>query len=339
MLNNNLYNSNDDSVLLRVLKLLKSHNSEYVSGQDICDKLKISRTAVWKHIKKIHSLGYKIESKQNRGYRIARQTFLPLPWEITSSLKTKQIGKTVYYFDTIDSTQNFASKISNQNNSGTVIIAQRQTSGKGRLGRRWASPVGGIWLSVILHPKFDVSYATLFPIASSLALCTAIEKTLNLKPELKWPNDVTLNGKKVAGMLVDISIESNQIEHLILGVGINYNVDTKKLNASLKKSDHFYGAGSLLKKSQVANPTKLIQSFLYELEQICNILDNGNVGTIIKKWTSKSSTIGKKITVDTAGSKMSGKAIKLDTDGALVISKNGAEHRLLVGDVNYLRIR
>jgi BirA family biotin operon repressor/biotin-[acetyl-CoA-carboxylase] ligase len=338
VLNNNLYNSNDDSILLRVLKLLKSHNSEYISGQEICDKLKISRTAVWKHIKKIRSLGYKIESKQNCGYRIARQTLLPLPWEITSGLKTKQIGQTVYYFDTIDSTQNFASKISNQNNSGAVIISQRQTSGKGRLGRKWASPVGGIWLSVILHPKFDVSY-TLFPIASSLALCIAIEKTLNLKPELKWPNDVTLNGKKIAGMLVDISIESNQIEYLILGVGINYKVDTKKLNVTLKKSEHFYGAGSLLKKSQVANPTKLIQSFLYELEQICNILDNGNVGTIIKKWTSKSSTIGKKITVDTSGSKMSGKAVRIDNDGALVISKNGSEHKLLVGDVNYLRIK
>lgn len=338
-MNNNLYSSNDDSILLKVLKLLKSHNSEYISGQDICDKLKISRTAVWKHIKKIRLLGYKIESKQNRGYRITRQTFLPLPWEITSGLKTKQIGKTVYYFDTIDSTQNFASRISNQNNSGTVVIAQRQTSGKGRLGRRWASPLGGIWLSVILHPKFDVSCATLFPIASSLALGFAIEKTLNLKPELKWPNDVTLNGKKVAGMLVDISIESNQIEHLILGVGINYKVDAKKLNVTLKKSEHFYGAGSLLKKNEEPNPTKLIQSFLYELEQICNILDTGKVNTVIKKWTSKSSTIGKKITVDTAGSKMSGKAVRIDNDGALVISKNGSYHRILVGDINYLRVR
>ncbi|MGI0002683.1 MAG: biotin--[acetyl-CoA-carboxylase] ligase [Nitrosopumilaceae archaeon] len=334
-----MLSSSDDSILLKILKILKSYNSEYISGQDICDKLKISRTAVWKHIKKIRSLGYKIESKQNRGYRITRQTLLPLPWEITHSLKTKQIGKTVYYFDTIDSTQNFASKISNQDSSGTVIIAQRQTSGKGRLGRKWASPAGGIWLSVILHPKFDVSYATLFPIASSLALGMAIEKTLNLKPELKWPNDVTINGKKVAGMLVDISIESNQIERLILGVGINYKVDAKKLNAALKKSEHFYGADSLLKKSQTPNPTKLIQSFLYELEQICDILDNRNVNTIIKRWTAKSSTIGKKITVDTSESKITGKAVRIDNDGALVISKNGSYHRVLVGDVNYLRVR
>ena len=334
---NSLY-SNEDSILPKIVKLLKSSNSTYISGQEICNKLKISRTAVWKHIRKIRSLGYKIESKQNLGYRITRQTMLPLPLEITSGLKTKKIGKTVYYFNAIDSTQNFATKISNQNNSGTVIIAQRQTSGKGRLGRKWVSPSGGIWLSIILHPKFDASYATLFPIASSLALCVAIEKTLELKPELKWPNDVTLDGKKIAGMLVDISIESNQIEHLILGVGINYNVDTKKLNESLKNSEHFYGAGTLLKNRQESNPTKLIQSFLYELEKICESVDKGGIDKIIKKWTSKSSTIGKRITVDTAESKMTGKAIKIDTDGALVILKNHSYHSVMVGDVNYLRV-
>jgi len=337
-LNNNLYSSNDDSPLLKVLKILKSYNSEYISGQDLCDKLRISRTAVWKHIKKIRSLGYKIESKQNRGYRITKSTSLPLPWEIANGLKTKQIGKTVYYFDTIDSTQNFASKISNQNNHGTVIIAQRQTSGKGRLGRKWVSPLGGIWLSVILHPKFDISYATLFPIASSLALAIAIKKTLKLKPELKWPNDVTINGKKVAGMLVDISIESNKIEKLILGVGINYKVDTKKLNLLLKRTDNFYGVRSLLKKNKEANPTGLIQSFLFELEQICEILNKGNARTVIRKWASRSSTIGKKITVSTTESKIAGKAIKIDSDGALVIAKNGLHHRVLVGDVNYLRM-
>ena len=305
----------------------------------MCTKLKISRTAVWKHIKKIRSLGYKIESKQNRGYKIAKTTSLPLPWEIANDLKTKHIGKTVYYFDTIDSTQNFASKILDQSNSGTVIISQRQTSGRGRLGREWISPVGGIWLSVIIHPKFDISYATLFPIASSLALGLAIEKTLNLKPQLKWPNDVTLDGKKVAGMLVDISIESNQIERLILGVGINYKVDTKKLNLSLKRTRNFYGAESLLRENEMPNPTKLIQSFLYELEQILDVLNRGSVDTIIKKWTSKSSTIGKKITVNTLESKITGKAIKVDDDGALVIAKNGFRHRVLVGDVNYVRMR
>jgi len=205
-----------------VLSLLKSHNSEYLSGQDLSDVLKISRVAVWKHIKKIRALGYKIESKQKLGYKFTATTKLMLPWEITSGIKTQKIGKRAYYFDVIDSTQNFASQIaSNTNEDGTVIISQKQTNGRGRMNRNWVSPSGGIWLSVVLHPKFDILVTTLFPIGASLALALAIEKTMKVKPELKWPNDITINGKKIAGMLIDLDIESNKIKNLILGVGIN----------------------------------------------------------------------------------------------------------------------
>ncbi|TAK18542.1 MAG: biotin--[acetyl-CoA-carboxylase] ligase, partial [Nitrosarchaeum sp.] len=230
-----MYSSYDNPGLVKVLSFLKSHNTEYLSGQDLSDVLRISRVAVWKHIKKIRELGYKIESKQKIGYRLESNTDILLPWEITSGLKTKIFGKQVYYFDSIDSTQTQAMKIaSDEANNGTMIIAEKQTSGKGRLGRKWISPKGGIWLSIILHPKFDISVITLFPIASALALSNAIEKTLNIKSELKWPNDITIKGKKVAGMLVDASLESNKIENLILGVGINFNVDVKQIEKILK---------------------------------------------------------------------------------------------------------
>ncbi len=182
--------------------------SEYISGQDLSDVLKISRVAVWKHIERIKSLEYKIDSKQKLGYKLVRNTELLLPWEIVDGIKTEFIGKRAYYFDTIDSTQTFAFKIaSNPKENGTVIISKNQTAGKGRLKRKWLSPKGGIWLSVILHPKFDISLTTLFPIAAALALALAIEKTLKKKPELKWPNDVNIGGKKVAGMLVDFDLQ------------------------------------------------------------------------------------------------------------------------------------
>ena len=181
-----IYSSHDNSGLVKVLTFLKSHNTEYLSGQDLSDVLRISRVAVWKHIKKIRELGYKIESKQKLGYRLESSTDMLLPWEITSGLKTKIFGKQVHYFDSIDSTQNQAMKMTlDEANNGTVIIAEKQTSGKGRSGRKWVSPKGGIWLSIILHPKFDISVITLFPIASALALSNAIEKTLNIKSELK----------------------------------------------------------------------------------------------------------------------------------------------------------
>jgi len=314
---------------------LKSHRSEYLSGQDLSDVLKISRVAVWKHVKRISSLGYKIESKQKLGYKLVSDTELLLPWEITSGLKTKVFGKRAYYFDTIDSTQNFASSIAkNPKENGTIIVSKKQTSGKGRLGRKWISPSGGLWFSVILHPKFDVSLVTLFPLASSLALAYAIEKTLGKKPELKWPNDVTLNRKKVAGMLVDLSLASNNIEDLILGVGINFKIDSSQLEKSIKNTGNYYGANTLVKKNENASAVKLVQSFLVELENICDLLNQGKIKKIINEWTKRSLTIGKKTHVSTSTGKISGHALRIDDDGALVISHARKTHRVLVGDVS-----
>ncbi|MBT8173235.1 MAG: HTH domain-containing protein, partial [Nitrosopumilus sp.] len=151
-----IYNSFDSPGLVKVLTFLQTHNTEYLSGQDLSDVLRISRVAIWKHIKKIQELGYTVESKQKLGYKLTSNSDALLPWEITSGLKTKKIGKKAYYFDSIDSTQNQALKMSEDtSNDGTIIIAAKQTGGKGRLGRKWVSPKGGIWFSIILHPKFD----------------------------------------------------------------------------------------------------------------------------------------------------------------------------------------
>jgi len=329
-----IYNSFDNVGLYRVLTFLKTHNDEYLSGQDLSDVLKISRVAVWKHIKRIKSLGYKIDSKQKLGYKLVKNTDLLLPWEITDGIKTKLIGKRAYYFDTIDSTQNFAAKISkNTKENGTVIISQKQTSGRGRLNRKWISPKGGIWLSIILHPKFDITFTTLIPIAASLALSLAIEKTLKKKPQLKWPNDVTIIGKKVAGMLVDLSIESNEIDNLILGVGINFKIDSKKLTKSLQSTERFYGVTSLTKTNEKINPIKLVHSFLFELEKVLDLLEHKKPQSIIKGWTKRASNIGKITTVITSDGKIKGKALKIDNDGALVLAQKGKKQRVLVGDV------
>ncbi|MEE9535628.1 MAG: biotin--[acetyl-CoA-carboxylase] ligase [Nitrosopumilaceae archaeon] len=329
-----IYNSFDNVGLYRVLTFLKTHNDEYLSGQDLSDVLKISRVAVWKHIKRIKSLGYKIDSKQKLGYKLVKNTDLLLPWEITDGIKTKLIGKRAYYFDTIDSTQNFAAKISkNTKENGTVIISQKQTSGRGRLNRKWISPKGGIWLSIILHPKFDITFTTLIPIAASLALSLAIEKTLKKKPQLKWPNDVTIIGKKVAGMLVDLSIESNEIDNLILGVGINFKIDSKKLTKSLQSTERFYGVTSLTKTNETINPIKLVHSFLFELEKVLDLLEHKKPQSIIKGWTKRASNIGKITTIITSDGKIKGKALKIDNDGALVLAQKGKKQRVLVGDV------
>jgi BirA family biotin operon repressor/biotin-[acetyl-CoA-carboxylase] ligase len=320
--------------LTKVLSLLKSHNAEYLSGQDLSDVLKISRVAVWKHIKKIRSLGYEIESKQKMGYRLVKNTPLLLPWEITDGLKTNLIGTRVYYFDSIDSTQNYALKIaSNPKENGSVIIAQRQTKGKGRMGRKWVSPAGGIWMSIIIHPEFDVSVATLFPIASSLALAKAIQKTFDITPKLKWPNDVTINGKKLAGMLIDASIESERVKTLVLGVGINFNVDSSTIEKNIKKTANFYGVTALTKNTS-ESPIPLVQMFLYELEKVYFELNNGKIKRIIDQWTKLSSNIGKTVTITTPDGNITGKSLKIDDDGALVIKRKTKNQRILAGDIS-----
>ena len=329
-----VYNSFDNVSLIKIISLLKSHKSEYISGQDLSDVLKISRVAVWKHIEKIRSLGYKIESKQQSGYKLVDIPDLLLPWEITENLKTKFIGKRVYYFDSIDSTQNFALKIASKDNeNGTVIISKKQTGGKGRMKRKWFSPIGGIWMSIIIHPDFDISNTTLVPIATSLALCKAIEKTTKIRPELKWPNDITIKGKKVAGILVDTSIESNKIESLILGVGINFKIKQDKLKKNIVNSPNYYGATTLVKKNESA--LHLVQQFLYELEVIFQWINSGLTKKIIFEWTKRSSTIGKNISIINDKKTVTGKATKIDNDGALIISKNKKSTRILIGDVTH----
>tara|TARA_B100001142_G_scaffold194176_1_gene193136 strand:- start:2 stop:1009 length:1008 start_codon:yes stop_codon:yes gene_type:complete len=329
-----IYNSFDDTGLLKVLRFLKTHNTEYLSGQDLSDVLRISRVAVWKHIKKIQTLGYTVESKQKEGYKLTKNSDLLLPWEIISGLKTKVLGQEAYYFDSIDSTQSQALKMANESkNNGTIVIAEKQTGGRGRSGRKWVSPKGGIWFSIILHPKFDISNTTLFPIASSLALSNAIEKVCRISTELKWPNDLTIKGKKLAGMLVDASFESNRIENLILGVGINFEVDTKEIEKTLRKTPNYYGVSSLNEQKNKCKPIELIQSFLSELEQVYEELNNNKTNKIILEWTKKSSTIGKKIEIDTNDGKVTGEAIKIDNDGGLLIKDKERTHKVIAGDV------
>ncbi len=331
-----IYNSFENPGLVKVLTFLQTHNTEYLSGQDLSDVLRISRVAVWKHIKKIRELGYTVESKQKLGYKLTANSDALLPWEITTGLKTKNIGQKAYYFDSIDSTQNQALKMADgSENNGAIIIAAKQTGGKGRGGRKWVSPKGGIWFSIILQPNFDISITTLFPIASALALSKALEKTFKMTPELKWPNDITVKGKKLAGILVDASLESNRIENLVLGIGINFDVDVKQIEKMLKGTPNFYGVASLSEQKKNVKPVQLIQTFLLELEKIYNMLSSKQTKKIISEWAKRSSTIGKKVELNTKEGKIKGKAVKIDEDGALVLD-NDNNDRVIAGDIVHL---
>ena len=329
-----IYTSQHNHGFEKVLNLLKTHQTEYLSGQDLSDVLKISRVAVWKHIKKIRSLGYEIESRQKLGYKLIGLTKRLLPWEISDGLNTNWIGKKIFYFDSIDSTQTYALEIAgDKKENGSVVIAQKQTKGKGRMNRKWVSPNGGIWLSVILQPKSDYTLTTLFPLAASVALADAIKNTLDLDVELKWPNDLLIDDKKIAGILVDASLTSNQIDYIVLGVGINFDVPIKTVEKNIKNTGNYSGITNLVGVKKESNPITLVQSFLYELENTIQNLKEGGGKGILERWTKKSTTIGQDIAIKTNEGLLKGNAIKIDSDGALILKQKDQTHRILVGDV------
>ncbi len=330
-----MYTSFDDIPLDKIVRLLKSHRTEFLSGQQLSGVLSLSRAAVWKNIKKLQSLGYKIQSKQNAGYKLIAKTNLLLPWEVTDGLQTEILGRKVYYFDTIDSTQNFALKLASRPyENGSLVIAKKQTRGRGRQNRKWVSPKGGIWVSILLKPNFELTEASLFPMITSLALAIALEKILKIKPRLKWPNDVTINNKKVAGILVDAAAESNQIQYLAVGVGINFKIEPRTVTRLVRNTDNFYDVATLVGKKDQVDPVPLLQTFLFELERLYNKLITNNHG-IKSEWEKRSSTLGRNVVVSTPSGQVRGKAVGIDNDGALLVSSRGKLQRLLVGDVSY----
>ncbi len=329
-----MYTSFDETTLDKIVTLLKSHQSEFLSGEKLSKSLSLSRAAVWKNIKKLKSLGYKIESRPKSGYKLHKNVNLLFPWEISDGLQTDIIGRKIYYFEKIDSTQNFALELAQKpHENGSVVIAKIQTQGRGRLNRKWVSPKGGIWMSILLRPNFEPAYTSLFPMATSLALAVSIEKTLDIQTELKWPNDVTINGKKVAGILIDASVESNKIDYLIIGIGINFKINPGMISKSIKQKN--YGITTLVHKDQSVSPVELIQQFLLELEKTYNKVLSGTTGTIQKEWIKKSSTIGKNVTVTTTTRTLKGKVTGIDKTGALLLSSKGKVQRILAGDITY----
>lgn len=331
------FTSFDKNSLDKLVTLLKSHNTEFISGEKLCKSLGLSRAAVWKNVKRLKSLGYKIESKPKIGYKLFEDTSLLLPWEVLDGLQTNRIGRKIYYFDTIDSTQNFALRLSEKpHENGSLVIAEKQTKGRGRLNRRWVSPKGGIWLSILLKPDIEISQTSLFPMITSLALTKAIEKTLRLDPKIKWPNDITLKGKKVAGILIDAAVESNKIDYVVIGVGINFRVDPRKISDKIKDSRASHGVTTLLREDQESDPKKLIQEFLLQLELLHDKIISNNLSEVRKQWLQKSSTIGKTVTVSTHNEIIKGRAITIDENGALVVSRRGKLKHILVGDISYL---
>jgi len=302
-----------------ILKYLKEN--EYISGELLAKKLGISRVAVWKYMQKLKNMGYRIISERNVGYCLISSPDILLPQEIQNGLLTNYIGQHIYYFPKLDSTNIFAKEKASLGikgvSEGTVIIAEEQSTGKGRLGRKWFSPKGGIWLSIILFPRLLPSYIPRITLVTAVAVMKAIEICTQIKTQIKWPNDILVNEKKVCGILTEMNAELDLINWVVVGVGINANIDYQNFPRDIQqKTTSLKEIG----KKEISR-VRLVQIFFKEFEKYYEILKRKEFSFILREWKIYSHTLGKKIKIDIGDQIISGEVIDINEIGALILKK------------------
>ncbi|MBU2540422.1 MAG: biotin--[acetyl-CoA-carboxylase] ligase [Candidatus Omnitrophica bacterium] len=315
----------------KILEHLRKSDS-YISGEELSHKLKISRAAVWKNIHTLIDEGYEIVAVPHLGYRLEKLTPKLLPREIKYNLNTQFIGKNIFYFDSLSSTMDKAMQLTlDAAQNGTVVIAESQSKGRGRLGRSWISPKHkGIYFSLILMPKIIPQQASILTIVIAVSVAEAIKQTCGLDPTIKWPNDILLGDRKLGGILVEMNAEMDIIKFVIVGVG---------LNVSQSKTQLPTGATSLkVEGAKEVERVVILQTILKRIEQ--NYLKFTKEGSsfIIQKWRDFTSTLHSRIKVICQKEHIEGEAVDIDLDGGLLIRKDsGFVEKVMAGDVVRLK--
>ena len=318
----------------KILSILMKSKDKYVSGEDISIKLGISRTAVWKHIKALRESGYEIESATKKGYRLVQIPDILDAAVISYNLNSKIIGRKIYVYDRIDSTNIKAKELADEaSEEGTIVLAEEQTAGKGRLSRKWLSPSGGgIWLSIILRPPLLPIHAPKITSMAAAAVLKAVNHVTGLECGVKWPNDIIINDKKVCGILTEMQSDIDVIKYVVVGIGINVNMTQEDLAPEIRKS-----ATSLrIEKGSKIHRIDIIQSICSFMEEIyMDYINTRNFAPILNICREHSVTLGKKVRVIGKESEYEGRAIDLCDDGALIVEKeNGQRVKVIAGDVS-----
>jgi BirA family biotin operon repressor/biotin-[acetyl-CoA-carboxylase] ligase len=318
----------------KILKLLKSSKSGFVSGEDLALKLGISRTMVWKHIRSLEREGCAISAVPSQGYRLTAVPDLLRHDEIKQGLKTRLIGKELLLLPEAVSTNTVAMEMASKGApEGTVVIAETQTGGKGRLGRTWISPKGNLYLSVILRPNIPTHKAPLITLMGAVAVAAAIRTACNLPAAIKWPNDILLSNRKVGGLLTEMNAEPDRIKHIVLGIGLDVNMALDQLPPDIRSRTTTIAA----EKGATIDRTALLQQVLRELESRYRMFLM-NEADVLKEWESLNATIGNRVALSGAGETLEGLAQGLDADGRLVIRlDDGTTKIVAAGDVTILK--
>lgn len=314
-----------------ILRALRETDG-YVSGQELCRKMGVSRTAVWKNIRALQEDGYEIEAVTNRGYRLAGVPDTVAEEEVASRLQTERMGRQIKYFSRIDSTNQYAKRIAEEGASdGTLIIADEQTAGKGRSGRTWVTPPSeAIAFTLLLRPKLSPDRISMVTLVMGLAVVNAVNALYDVDAGIKWPNDVVIGGRKLCGILTEMSAEVSQVNYIVIGVGINANLtsfpeEIREIATSLK-----------LELGHAVNRAELIACVMTEFERLyAGFEAQGDLGPVVQEYNELCLNTGNKVRVLDPNGEYTGISRGINSMGELLVkTEDGQTREVYAGEVS-----
>ncbi|MCU0782781.1 MAG: biotin--[acetyl-CoA-carboxylase] ligase [Verrucomicrobia bacterium] len=321
----------------QILSALRSTENSGVSGAELSQKLGVSRAAIWARIEELRQLGYEIEASPHRGYRLLSTPDVLHADDLLARLgKTKVVGRDIRVFEQTTSTNDVIEKLARDGvKEGVVVFAESQTKGRGRLGRKWLSPGrSGLWFSVLLRPDLRPQETTQLMVAAVTALWRAIHEETGLRAEIKWPNDLLLRGRKIAGILTELTAELDRVKYVILGIGVNVNLNPGDFSSDVRKL-----ATSL--KIELGKPFSrpdLAVAILRELDRDYARVCAGEFAAVADEWEEHCTTLGRQVAMQTGDRRIRGRAESLGEDGALLLrTEHGHLERIIGGDVTLER--
>ena len=319
----------EDDIKLAILDFFRRNSGKYVSGEDISRALGVSRAYVWKHINKLRDDGYGIPAVPHLGYKLNSSPDRLSGYEIRAGLKTVTIGKkAVYHYGSVGSTNDIAYLLAEKGEpEGVIVIAESQTRGKGRLGRKWVSPKGGgVYMSLILRPDIEADEIPAITLIAAKSVAKAINRVSGLEPGIKWPNDILVNGRKICGILTEIKAQPDRVDFLVLGIGVNVNTPGGDLPCE----------GTSIKNETgcCVDRVMFVRNMLEEFEDDYNRLVKYGFSSLREDCKKLSLLLSRKIKITEHNRVITGTAVDIDDKGALIVKDGkGMLHRVFSGDI------